>query len=244
MQRIIRPEILDELPADDPRAIQSRRDLVKVNAFMRHRAVVTWALRRAPRPLRLIVELGAGDGTFLLKVARRLAYRSPVRAILVDRRPSVSEATRNGFVTAGWNVETCKAEVFEWLCRPHADTADATLANLFLHHFQEGELATLLTLAAQQTRRFIACEPRRSRTGLAGASLLGLIGCNDVTIHDADISVRAGFLDSELSKHWPADTGWHLTERRRGLFTHVFVAALDQGSSSFAPRGRESRASV
>ena len=244
MRRHIQPEILDELPADDPRAIQSRRDLQKVNTFMRHPGMVTRALRGAPAPPRLLVELGSGDGTFLLRVARRLAHLSPVRAILVDRRPSVTAATRDGFRVAGWDVETCETDVFEWLCRPHAETADVTVANLFLHHFREGELATLLTLAAQQTRRFIACEPRRSRTGLAGASLLRLIGCNDVTIHDADISVRAGFLDRELSKLWPSDGGWQLTERPRGLFTHTFVAALDETTTLSAPPARGPRASA
>jgi hypothetical protein len=244
MRRVIQPEILDELPADDPRAIQSRRDLRKVNAFMRHSAVVTRALRDATTPPRLLVELGAGDGTFLLKVARRLEYRTPVRAVLVDRRPSLTAATRDGFTAAGWDVEACQMDVFEWLCRPHAETADVTLANLFLHHFQEGELTTLLTLAAQQTKRFVACEPRRSRTGLAGVSLLRLIGCNDVTIHDAGISVRAGFLDREVSKLWPADDGWRLTEHRRGLFTHAFVAEMDRPSTSSAPPARKSRASA
>ena len=226
MQRVIQPEILDELPVDDARAIQSRRDLQKVNAFMGHAGMVTRALRGAPAPPRLLVELGAGDGTFLLKVAKRVRHRTRIRAVLVDRRPSLSDATREEFAALGWDVDTCPSDVFEWLCRPHAETADVTLANLFLHHFRDGELATLLTLAAQQTRRFIACEPRRSRTGLAGASLLRLIGCNDVTIHDAQISVRAGFLDRELSRLWPAEAGWHLSERRRGLFTHAFVAAF------------------
>ena len=69
-------------------------------------------------------------------------------------------------------IDICESDVFEWLCRPRAETADVTIANLFLHHFREGELAHLLNLAAQQTKRFIACEPRRSRTALAGASLL------------------------------------------------------------------------
>ena len=50
MRRLIQPEILDELPADDPRAIQSRRDLQKVNAFMGHAGLVTRALRGAPAP--------------------------------------------------------------------------------------------------------------------------------------------------------------------------------------------------
>jgi hypothetical protein len=243
VQRVIQPEILDELPADDARAIQSRRDLQKVNAFMGHAGMVTRALRAAPAPPRLLVELGAGDGTFLLKVAKRVTHRTRVRAVLVDRRPSLSDATRDGFAAIGWDVDTCPSDVFEWLCRPHAEMADVTLANLFLHHFHDNELATLLTLAAQQTRRFIACEPRRSRTGLAGASLLRAIGCNEVTLHDAHISVRAGFLDRELSRLWPPEAGWRLSERRRGLFTHTFVAAFHR-SPTPSRRAHESRASA
>jgi hypothetical protein len=224
-KRHIQPELLDDLPADDPRAIQSRRDLQKINMFMGHLGVVTGALRRTPPASRFLVELGAGDGTFLLRIARRLGPQTGMRAVLVDRQPSLSAATREGFKAAGWDVETCQCDVFEWLCRPRAETADVTLANLFLHHFREGELANLFNLIAQHTTYFVACEPRRSRTALAGVPLLRLIGCNEVTLHDGDISVRAGFRDRELSALWPNDPGWRLTERRRGLFTHAFVAA-------------------
>ena len=241
MRRHIQPEILDELPADDPRAIQSRRDLQKVNAFMGHPGMVVRALRAAPRRPRLLVELGTGDGTLMLRVARRLRPQSGgIRAMLVDRRPSVSVATLDGFNAAGWSVEICESDVFEWLCRPNAETADATVANLFLHHFGDAELAHLLNLTAQQTIRFIACEPRRSRTALAGTSLLPLIGCNEVTLHDADVSVRAGFRDSELSALWPTDAGWHVTERGRGLFTHAFLAVLDATPTDASPPSRES----
>lgn len=229
-RRDVQPEILDELSVDDPRAIQSRRDLQKVNTFMGHPGMVTRALRARPSSPRLLVEIGAGDGTFLLRVARRLKYPARVRALLVDRRPSMSAATRKEFEAAGWDVDACQSDVFEFLCRPHAEIADVTVANLFLHHFRDSELVNLLNLAAQQTRGFIACEPRRSLTALAGTSLLRLIGCNEVTIHDAGISVRAGFRDRELSALWPRDAGWRLDERRRGLFTHAFVAALDETS--------------
>ena len=227
MRRIIQPEILDELPADDPRAIQSRRDLQKINTFMGHPGMVTRALRAAPSPPRLLVELGGGDGTFLLKVARRLRHQERVRAVLVDRRPSLSPATRDGFEKVGWTIDSREADVFEWLCRADAETADVMVANLFLHHFRDGELAHLMNLAAQRTRRFVACEPRRSRTGLAGVPLLRLIGCNEVTLHDGNLSVRAGFRDRELGSLWPPDPDWRLTERPRGLFTHAFVAARD-----------------
>ena len=70
---------------------------------MGHTGMVTRALRAAATPPRLLVELGAGDGTFLLKVARRLGRQTGMRAVLVDRRPSVSAATREGFKAAGWD---------------------------------------------------------------------------------------------------------------------------------------------
>jgi hypothetical protein len=98
------------------------------------------------------------------------------------------------------------------------------IANLFLHHFQEKELAPLLALAAARTDIFAACEPRRSPLPLAFSSLVGFIGCNRVTRHDAVISVRAGFAGNELSGWWPAKPEWHLEERSAGMFTHTFLA--------------------
>jgi hypothetical protein len=242
-RRHIQPEILDDLAVDDPRAVHSRRDLQKVNVFMGHTGMMTRALRAAAAPPRVLVELGSGDGTFLLKVVQRLGFATGMRATLVDRRPSVNVATRERFEAVGWTIDVCESDAFEWLCRPRAETADVTIANLFLHHFREGELANLLNLAAQQTIRFIACEPRRSRTALAGTALLPLLGCNDVTLHDARVSVRAGFRDREVSALWPSDTGWQLTERRRGLFTHAFVAAREESFTAAAPPSHESRIS-
>jgi hypothetical protein len=97
-------------------------------------------------------------------------------------------------------------------------------ANLFLHHFPEPDLAALLRRAAARTNLFIACEPRRSALGLAVARWLRLFGCNEVTRHDAVISVRAGFAGRELSALWPADNQWQLSEQRAGLFSHCFIA--------------------
>jgi hypothetical protein len=54
--------------------------------------------------------------------------------------------------------------------------------------------------------------------------MLGLIGANGVTRHDAAVSVRAGFKGGELSALWPANPRWRLRERRAGLFSHLFLA--------------------
>jgi SAM-dependent methyltransferase len=226
MRRTLEPEILDRLPVNDPRAVQSRRDLRKVNTFMGHAGVMTRALRGSAATPRLVVELGAGDGSLLLRIAKRLdPGRSRVRAILVDRAPSLSSRARSDFDSIGWDVEVQQSDVFEWLSATRADVADVMLANLFLHHFNDDQLSTLLAAVSRQTERFIACEPLRSRTALAGASLLVLIGCNEVTRHDAGLSVRAGFCGRELSAIWPSAAGWRLTESRAGLFTHFFGAS-------------------
>jgi hypothetical protein len=222
--RSLEPEILDRLDVADPRAIQSRRDLQKVNVLMGHPRFLARALRGSIAGS-LLVELGSGDGTLLLKVARRLGRPSrPVRAVFVDRRPSVSTETREAFNAAGWEVDVRESDVFEWLSRVDPERSDVTIANLFLHHFDDGKLSELLEGAARQTARFIAYEPVRSTVALAGVSLLGLLGCGGVTLHDGRISVRAGFRDNELSRLWPRDPEWRLNEWRIGPFTHAFIA--------------------
>lgn len=236
MLRTIEPEILDRLDAADPRALQSRRDLQTVHSLMGIPRALATALREVG-PAARIVDLGSGDGTLLLRVATRLgAARMPVRAVLVDRAPAMSEGTRAALDGLGWSVEFQARDVFEWLGRANPETADVTVVSLFLHHFRDAELVELLRNVAGQSRRVVACEPRRSRTALVGASLLGLIGCNEVTQHDAKVSVRAGFRGRELSEAWPGGSDWQLAESRSGPFLHVFEATTASRPTSVPRR--------
>ncbi len=116
--------------------------------------------------------------------------------------------------------------MFDWLSAPACPQVDAIVANLFLHHFDAARIERLLGLVAQRTRTFIACEPRRSATALLGARLLGVAGCNDVSRHDAVVSVRAGFAGRELTALWHSG-GWTCEERARGVFSHSLVAHAD-----------------
>jgi hypothetical protein len=227
MDRCIKPEILDELPPDDPRAVRSRKDLTRINAWMGNGGIMARALRataessRGPR----MVELGGGDGRFLLRVARRLAGEwQDTSAVLLDRRAIVSPEIRHGFKRLGWRLETVEVDVFHWLNQEVAVPCDVMVANLFLHHFPEAQLALLFRAAARRARVFIALEPRRSAWSLACSRMLWTLSCNAVTRHDAPVSVRAGFAGKELSRLWPAATGWSLTERRAGWFSHLFTA--------------------
>jgi len=226
MNRTLAPEWLDALPSANSHAVGSRRDLRRLNSFMRHPALVSAALRNSfpNRPPAGIAELGAGDGSFLLKTASLLASSFPsfpsMKCVLVDRRPSVSDATRRAFDRLGCRVEVIEADVFDWL---QSSQADAAVANLFLHHFTDSELRRLFFLLSTKCNALVACEPRRALFPFVVSHLLGGIGCNAVTRHDAPISVRAGFRSSELTALWP-DSAWRLRENGAGLFSHLFVA--------------------
>ena len=227
MKRDVQPELLDQLPAGDHHAVHSRRDLQKINAWMGHAGTMGRMLAAAlpGRPPQSIVELGSGDGTMLLKLAKRFAPRwKPSRVVLVDRQHAVSPETTAAFASLSWPVEFAQMDVFEWLERSRPASTEVTIATLFLHHFVEHDLRRLLQCVAAQTRLFMACEPRRSTPALGGTRLLRLIGCNQVTRHDARVSVRAGFTGHELSALWPGDPRWRLVERQAGPFTHCFFA--------------------
>ncbi len=225
MKRRVEPELLDELPARDPRAARSRGDLQRLNRMMGHAGIVARILACAGNEPRQIVELGAGDGRFALDLAGRLASRwRQVNVVLVDRVNIVTEDTLESFRALNWPARVVQADVLDWLATANREVGACLVTNLFLHHFAAEKLRELLALAAKQTACFVACEPRRSQPVLAVSRLLGLIGCNAITRHDAVISVRAGFHHREISALWPADGGWLIQERRAGLFSHCFMA--------------------
>ena len=188
---------------------------------MRQGAIMAKLLTDFPAP-KLLVDLGGGDGCFMLGVAKRLAKRWPgVTVVIADRQPIVSAQTCARFAQQGWRCESLTGDVFATL---PALKPDIITANLFLHHLEAPALARLLTLVAERAQGFVACEPRRSAFALLGAKLVGASGANDVTRHDAVASVAAGFSDRELSALWPMDRAWSLRERGVFPFTHAFTA--------------------
>ena len=223
--RRVEREWLDDLPRNDPRAARSRRDLRVVNRIMGHAGRIGEALQRNVRTATpRIAELGAGDGTLLLRVLQKSPQLGTTEIVLVDIQPAVSDAAIAEYARCGHRMTVAAADAVEWLGAQRS-TFDAIIANLFLHHLERRDLEALLTRAAACSSLFIACEPRRARLPLAASHMLGLVGCNNVTRHDAVLSVRAGFSGQELATLWPRKQGWALTERRAGLFSHVFIAA-------------------
>jgi len=224
MTRVLQPELLDTLPAENPEATRSRADLRRLNAWMGHRRILVRALQSLPATnVHRIVELGAGDGTFALSVARTNERWPNVEVTLLDQQRLVTTDTEDAFRAVGWQPRVVQADVFDWLA-DDSESADLIFANLFLHHFDEASLQRLLRAVTARCSCFVALEPRRHIVPHLGCELLWLIGCNRVTRHDARLSVRAGFRGRELSSVWPDGSGWHLRERSAGMFSHLFLA--------------------
>jgi 2-polyprenyl-3-methyl-5-hydroxy-6-metoxy-1,4-benzoquinol methylase len=188
------------------------------------------AVARLPgaSPLR-VLELGAGDGTLMLSIARKMAQQWPaVELTLLDRIAIIEADTRAGFARVGWSLQILTLDVLEWAAAAVPGPAlpwDVIASNHFIHHFENRILGELLSTIAGQCNMFIASEPRRARVPLIGSHLIGAIGANSVTRKDAVLSVHAGFDNAELSALWPRGHGdWDLHERAAGLFTHFFRA--------------------
>ena len=228
MKRELEPEILDHLPADDPRARQSRQDLRLINALMGNARFLAKPLARflTGKKTARILELGSGDGTLMLAVARRVSatVKTPVTLWLLDQQNLVAPETIRQFQQLGWTVHILNLNLFDWIARPNADPYDAITCNLFIHHFPPEGIQTLFTSVSSRSNAFFAVETRRNSFCLLITKLLWFIGCNSVTRHDATVSVRAGFNDQELSHLWPKAGNFQLDENRVGLFTHFFSA--------------------
>lgn len=209
-KRVLVDELLDHLPADDPDAIRSRRDLRLINLAMGNFAWIESELRK----LKVldgsahIVELGAGDGTF----AKWLVERNPeVKFSSLDLVARPAELPEK----IGWH----QGDAFELLDKIEGEVL---IANLFLHHFTDEQLGQLGELA-KNYQAIISNEPARMKIfhGLAFAGRV--LGFNHVTRHDIHVSIDAGFVGAELSESLGL-AGWRHEVKHTVTGSHRLVA--------------------
>ena len=186
VQRRVDPEILDELPPEDPEAIRSRRDLRRLNALMGSHRWLARRIRELRQPSWRVLELGAGDGSLGTRLVRR-NHLDPQLLGGLDLAPRPPAWPERATWTQG--------NVLATLWPP----AEVIIANLFLHHFNTPELATIGNRITESCQVLLCSEPARRRLHLWQAQLPALIGLvGRVTKHDMPVSIRAGFLHDEL----------------------------------------------
>ncbi|MDB6095408.1 MAG: hypothetical protein JWM32_2970 [Verrucomicrobia bacterium] len=183
MQRTLQPELLDSLAPSDPAAIQNRRDLRITNAIMgNHR----WFLHELPRRLQpgeTVLELGAGTGELGLGLNQRDV---PVDGLDLWPRPVDWPVGR------AWHRSDLRTF-------PSYSSYAGVIGNLIFHQFPDDELAALGAAISPHARIVVACEPARRRISQRTFALVApLLGANAVSLHDAHVSIAAGFLGDEL----------------------------------------------
>lgn len=194
--RVIRREMLDDLPAHDPEAMRSRRDLRVINALMGN---FTWVSRQmrsfSSRMNEGVVEIGAGEG-LLCQHLRTFFPTIPLTGVdLAPRPPNLSQC-----------IEWEQDDIFASL---HRTQASALAGVMIVHHFSEEAISTMAPLL-DRFRLICLCEPWRAIWPMAlGQTLKPFVG--PVTRHDMPASIEAGFRPGELSRFLNLH-GWQIRE--------------------------------
>lgn len=183
ISRRIQGELLDSLPPDHPDARHNRRDLRLTNAVMgNHR----WITRRLPPlvPARTpVLELGAGSGELAVRLGRR--------GLVVDGLDLWPQPTEWP-TDRRWHRADLRTFT-AWHLYP------VVIGNLIFHQFHDHELAELGRQLREHARILVACEPVRRRLSQWLYRWLGpCFGANHVSLHDAHVSIAAGFRNQEL----------------------------------------------
>jgi hypothetical protein len=183
MQRTLQPELLDSLPLDHPDALHNRRDLRLTNQLIgSHR----WLSRILPpllRPGEVALEIGAGGGELGLRLAQRGVA---LDGLDLWPRPAAWPAERS------WHQSDLRA--FDGY-----GNYPVMVGNLIFHQFSDADLARLGDTLRRSARVIVACEPLRRRISqLLYRSFAPLFGANHVSLHDAHVSIAAGFRGDEL----------------------------------------------
>ena len=156
-------ELLDALAADDPRAQRSRADLRRIHRAMATLPILLRALDRGTEGVvpRSLLELGAGDGSLMLRVAQRAATLAGRPRHPAGPAESGRAAHARRLREAGWTPRLMAMDVFDWLedATPRAGMSSSPICSSITSRHCAAETACGNRGAHSV---FVCCEPRRS----------------------------------------------------------------------------------
>ena len=236
-KRVLAPEILDDLPADDLGALKSRADLRRINGFMGNKRWISRTvatiyqqhLTQKPAEIIRVFEIGAGDGTLLhslsssLKSAHSGTSEAPKITFTgidlipkpTNLPPSIDWLQGDLFQLSPDIFSPCSSNL-------NTDTKGTSIiiCNLILHHFAYHQLEQIGALLSHADHIVIVEPHRVLLPKLMGFLAFPLI--HPITRHDMIVSIDAGFRKNELAPYFTHKS--HIIENitlRGGLRLHL-----------------------
>ena len=185
-KRVIEPEILDHVPPEEARP--NLADLVRINKrFGGHSAILQTLKRAAGKQASFsLLDIGAASGD-TARVIRR-AYPAARITSLDYNETNLGAAPYPKIIANAFDL-------------PFNDESfDFVLCSLFLHHFSDEEVVSLLSSFYRIAKRaLVVCDlERHILPFLFLPATRGIFKWNDITVRDGKISVRAAFRRNEL----------------------------------------------
>jgi 2-polyprenyl-3-methyl-5-hydroxy-6-metoxy-1,4-benzoquinol methylase len=138
MRRSFAPEIMDDLSTPEEDWEKFHHQLGLIHWVLGNESTILDALRRDPRPIQRVLDIGCGNGELLGKIRRTLA----VDVVGVELRAPKSKASGIPIVEADATHDRLPA-------------ADVAICLAVVHHLSEEEMVALIRNAARSVRRLI-----------------------------------------------------------------------------------------
>ncbi len=179
MRRSFEPEILegDGLPDEEVKRVY--RDMTRVHRALGDSALIVSAVRRDPKAVKRVLDVGCGRGGVLRYIRDRLA----VDVVGVDLRPPI----RTDF-------PIIRADA----TRDRLPRADIAFSMYVGHHLSEGELVELIRNVGRSCRRFILLDLVRHRLPLAMFRLFVVPFVSSIAVADGQTSIRRSYTPAEV----------------------------------------------
>ena len=180
--RSLEPEVMDSNDIPEADRAKFHRDLALVHRLLGDLKAVVERLKRAPQPVRSVIDIGCGDGAALKQI------RDEVGAEVtgVDLRPPLRDV---------YGIPILQADA----TRDELPKADVAITLLTLHHLTDDDVVRMIRNAGRSCRRLICLDLVRHPLPFAMFSAFIAPLIHKTAADDGRQSIRRAFRPEELA---------------------------------------------